>query len=346
MYQSEGVKFKLIAVLSLRNFFNNRRLIIGNYPNSVVIPMFPKIKNWKFNIYILKYFLRHVDLIISRGIFATNLALLAKNNHTRVIYNGRGAIFSEQNEFGVYNGTGIEESIFKLEKNAVLSSDKRIGVSQNLISYWQKNFKYEGNSHEVIPSCTSFPFVPQLFKSKQNNHVTIVFSGSSSEWQSFEPMCTHFDHLLTLNPNVNIKILCKNSSVFSKLKEKYTDSVQIMWVSHDKVREILISADYGYVYRNQTETNKVASPVKIAEYLSCGLKLLISDSLGDYSNLTLLNNLGYNLDSNDFNFSYIKKVSIAEKERISKFALENLSLDSEKIKNKYLSLIYENRSDN
>ena len=74
--------------------------------------------------------------------------------------------------------------------------------------------------------------------------------------------------------------------------------------------------------------------------------MLISDSLGDYSNLTLLNNLGYNLDSNDFNFSYIKKVSIAEKERISKFALENLSLDSEKIKNKYLSLIYENRSDN
>ena len=157
---------------------------------------------------------------------------------------------------------------------------------------------------------------------------------------------SHFDHLLTLNPNVNIKILCKNSSVFSKLKEKYTDSIQIMWVSHDKVREILISADYGYVYRNQTETNEVASPVKIAEYLSCGLKLLISDSLGDYSNLTLLNNLGYNLDSNDFNFSYIKKVSIAEKERISKFALENLSLDSEKIKNKYLSLIYENRSDN
>ena len=74
----------------------------------------------------------------------------------------------------------------------------------------------------------------------------------------------------------------------------------------------MISADYGYVYRNQTETNKVASPVKIAEYLSCGLKLLISNSLGDYSNLTTSNNLGFNLDSNDFNFSDIQKVSIGQ----------------------------------
>ena len=108
----------------------------------------------------------------------------------------------------------------------------------------------------------------------------------------------------------------------------------------------MISADYGYVYRNQTETNKVASPVKIAEYLSCGLKLLISNSLGDYSNLTLLNNLGYNLDSNDFIFSNIQKVDKVEKARISKFAMENFYLKSEKIKNKYLSVINENRSIN
>ena len=250
--------------------------------------------------------MKHADLIISRGIFATNLALLTKNRNSRVIYNGRGAIFSEQNEFGVYNGTGLEETIFQLEKNAVLNSNMRISVSQNLVAYWQKNFKYEKNGHEIIPSATSFSFVPQRFNSKDNHRVTIVFSGSFSKWQSFELMCTHFDHFLASNKNIQIKILCKNSSVFSKLKEKYADAIQTMWVSHDKVRDVLITADYGYVYRDITETNKVASPVKIAEYLSCGLKLLISNSLGDYSNLTI-NNLGFNLDSNDFNFLIFKK---------------------------------------
>lgn len=346
MYQSEGIYFKLISFISIRNFFKQRDKVLKNYPNALVLPMFPKIKNWKLNSYMLKHFLKHADLIISRGIFATNLALLTKNRNSRVIYNGRGAIFSEQNEFGVYNGTGLEETIFQLEKNAVLNSDIRISVSQNLVAYWQKNFKYEKNSHEIIPSATSFSFVPQRFNSKDNHRVTIVFSGSFSKWQSFELMCTHFDHFLASNKNIQIKILCKNSSVFSKLKEKYADAIQTMWVSHDKVRDVLITADYGYVYRDITETNKVASPVKIAEYLSCGLKLLISNSLGDYSNLTTSNNLGFNLDSNDFNFSDIQKVSIAEKERITKFAMENLSIFSDKIKNKYLSVINENCSVN
>ena len=346
MYQSEGIYFKLISFISIRKFFKQRDKILKNYPNAILLPMFPKLKNWKLNRYILKHFLKHADLIISRGIFATNLALFAKNRNSRVVYNGRGAIFSEQNEFGVYNGTGLEESIFQLEKNAVLNSDTRISVSKNLIAYWHKNFKYEENYHKIIPSASSFSLVPQLFKIKENHRVTIVFSGSTSKWQSFELMCTHFDHFLASNKNLQIKILCKNSSIFSKLKEKYADAVQIMWVSHDKVKDILISADYGYVYRDKTETNKVASPVKIAEYLSCGLKLLISNSLGDYSNLITSNNLGFNLDSNNFNFSDIQKVSIEEKERIIKFATENLSIFSDKIKNKYLSLINENCSNN
>ena len=150
MYQSEGIYFKLISFISIRNFFKQRDKVLKNYPNALVLPMFPKIKNWKLNRYMLKHFLKHADLIISRGIFATNLALLTKNRNSRVIYNGRGAIFSEQNEFGVYNGTGLEETIFQLEKNAVLNSNMRISVSQNLVAYWQKNFKYEKNSDAAI----------------------------------------------------------------------------------------------------------------------------------------------------------------------------------------------------
>lgn len=346
MYQSEGIYFKLISFISIRNFFKQRDKILKNYPNTILLPMFPKLKNWKLNRYILNHFLKHADLIISRGIFATNLALLAKNTNTKVIYNGRGAIHSEQIEFGVYNGTGIEESIFQLEKNAVLKSDMRIGVSKGLIDYWQKNFDYRINFHEIIPSCTSFSLILKNFNIKENNHVTIVFSGSSAKWQSLELMCKHFDCFLSLNKKIRIKILSKNTSVFSELIEKYPDKIQLMWVNHDMVKDILLTADYGYVYREQTETNKVASPVKIAEYLSCGLKLLISNSLGDYTNLSSLNNLGYNLDSNNFNFSDIQKVDKVEKARISKFAMENFYLKSEKIKNKYLSVINENCSSN
>ena len=78
MYQSEGIKFKLISFISLKGFFKQKKQILENYPNTLILPMIPKIKNWHLNRFILKFFLKRADWIIARGIFATNLALLSK----------------------------------------------------------------------------------------------------------------------------------------------------------------------------------------------------------------------------------------------------------------------------
>ena len=304
--------------------------------------MIPKIKNWHLNKFILKFFLKRADLIIARGIFATNLALLSKKKSAKVIYNGRGAIYSEQLEYGVYNDTRIEEDIFQLEKKAVLCSYKRISISESLINYWKENFDYKDTFHEVIPCCTSFF---QILKNDfENSGIKIIFSGSSAKWQSYEIMCKHFSNFLSLNANLSIIILSKNRKVFSNIIERYPNRIKVMWINHIDVKDVLLTADYGYVYRDKTETNLVSSPVKIAEYLSCGLKLLISDSLGDYFKMSILNNLGINLDDKKFNFFDLKKVSMSEKNSISKFDQKNLSLESNIIKQKYLRIIDENSS--
>ena len=344
MYQSEGIKFKLISFISVKDFFKQKKQILENYPNALILPMIPKMKNWHLNRFILIFFLKRADLIIARGIFATNLALLSKKKSAKVIYNGRGAIYSEQLEYGVYNGTSIEEDIFQLEKKAVLFSYNRISISESLINYWKKNFDYKDTFHEVIPCCTSFFSNTKKMLFKQNSEIKIIFSGSSAKWQSYEIMCKHFSNFLSLNANLSIIILSKNRKVFSNIIERYPNRIKVMWINHNDVKDVLLTADYGYVYRDKTETNLVASPVKIAEYLSCGLKLLISDSLGDYFKISILNNLGINLDDKKFNFSGLKKVSISEKNRISKFAQKNLSLESKVIRQKYLSVIDENSS--
>ena len=344
MYQSEGIKFKLISFLSVKDFFKQRKQIFENYPNALILPMIPKIKNWHLNRFILNFFLKRADLIIARGIFATNLALLSKKKSAKVIYNGRGAIYSEQLEYGVYNGTSIEKDIFQLEKKAVLCAYKRISISESLINYWKENFDYKDTFHEVIPCCTSFFSNTKKMIFKENSGIKIIFSGSSAKWQSYEIMCKHFSNFLSLNANLSIIILSKNRKVFSNILERYPNRIKVMWINHNDVKDVLLTADYGYVYRDKTETNLVSSPVKIAEYLSCGLKLLISDSLGDYFKMSILNNLGINLDDKKFNFFDLKKVTMSEKNRISKFAQKNLSLESKIIKQKYLRIIDENSS--
>ena len=44
--------------------------------------------------------------------------------------------------------------------------------------------------------------------------------------------------------------------------------------------------------RHDSITNRVSSPVKFGEYLQAGLKILISNHIGDYSRLVQENKLG------------------------------------------------------
>ena len=344
-YNELGFNFKLISIISIRNFFSQRRLIKNYYSHSLVIPMFPFLRFWSLNKFLIRFFITKSDIIISRGIFATNLVLL---NNLKVIYDGRGAISAEQNEYGVYNGTGLESIIFKLEKNAVLNSNYRIAVSEKLLEYWKNNYQYIGENHIVIPSCSNFEFDSSYIDKKYliSEEIIIVFSGASSRWHSFDEMAINFENFLNYSDKIKIIFLSKLNSKMTELIDKFPKRVSQKYVESYQVKNILRKADYGYVYRSKSITNFVASPVKIAEYLSCGLKLLISDNLGDYSSLVKNNKLGFNLDDNTFNYSDLKKVSVKEKLRISSFANENLSYKSLKIKNKYLKLINNNRFSN
>ncbi len=341
LLQNLGYNFKLVCFISLKRFLKQRNEIKKEYRYSLILPSIPYIRFWKLNRFFLRFFLSKTELIVARGIFATNLAICSNtNNKYKIIYDGRGAITSEQIEYGVYNGTGIENEIFKIERIAVLNSHYRIAVSKKLIEYWKYNFNYQSNDHVVIPSCSNKFFDFDIENFKEKKEIIIIFSGSLSKWHSFDLMIKHFETFLISSKKVKILILSKPNSKFDLLLEKFPKRVSIDWVKPSHVKNILINADYGYVYRESSITNEVASPVKIAEYLSCGLKIIISKNLGDYSELVNNYNLGFNLDIQ--NTLPLFKVNIKEKFRISKFAKENLSIHSKIIVNKYLNLLNEN----
>ena len=139
-----------------------------------------------------------------------------------------------------------------------------------------------------------------------------MFSGSQSKWHSFPTMLA-YSNLFWKNSHVKILILSKTNNQIKALINKHPNRIINKWVSPDKVFDFLILADYGYVYRKDSVTNRVAFPVKIAEYLSCGLKTIISENLGDYSEMVEKYNLGH-IIKND-NTIYLEKVNTIEKRK-------------------------------
>ena len=55
-------------------------------------------------------------------------------------------------------------------------------------------------------------------------------------------------------------------------------------------------ADIGVLLRERALLNRVAAPTKFAEYILCGLPVMISSEIGDYSDMVATHSLGYVLE--------------------------------------------------
>jgi hypothetical protein len=276
-------------------------------------------------------------VIIARNVIAANMALTLKKFHSvkKVCFDGRGAIAAEWREYNVEVDAKWKNEIDILEKNAVLASDFRIAVSNHLVEYWRNQYGYKEQNHVVIPCTLSSGFKlssseEEKILDKRNelgwngNDTLFAYSGSTAGWQSFNLLSSFLYPLLGENKNSKVLFLAKEEENIDKLQKDFPGQVQRRWLSHNEVKDFLNACDYGILIREDTVTNRVASPTKFAEYLSAGLPVIISENLGDYSQFTLDNNCGVVL-TDTIQVSLLGKKSESEKKRMMQLVEQNFT---------------------
>jgi hypothetical protein len=133
----------------------------------------------------------------------------------------------------------------------------------------------------VIP-CTLASFT-EIAAVAPQPEIRIVFAGGTGKWQSLHLLDQYLLNVFERNPDVRLLMFTRSLPDDLQLKQRFPDRVEQRWVSEDKIIHELSRCDYGWMVREQTVTNQVASPVKFAEYLSAGLSVLVSEQLGDFS---------------------------------------------------------------
>lgn len=338
----EGIDIKLFSIVSPRVFFKTYKKLKKEENNSIVLPALAPLKYWWINkiwIFILKKIIVN-KTVFCRGPIATSLIL---KNKCKVIYDGRGAVLAEHVEYGVFNNTGLENSIGKIERKAVEDSDGCIAVSSKLVNYWKDNFEYNLNKHQIIPCTVSaveqsemLPLDFQQFISDKNNQVIYSFAGGNGKWQGIDKILAFLENQFLNESNSCFVLLMPTNDTLEAFKNKHLNRVFMSLVKPNEVHHILSKCDYGIIFRENNITNNVSSPVKVAEYLSAGLKVLITPNVGDYSDDVVQHKLGYSV--NDFkNYIQFNKPTINEKERLKSFAKENYSKKSANLMRRYLN---------
>ncbi len=104
-------------------------------------------------------------------------------------------------------------------------------------------------------------------------------------------------------------------------------------VPNDEVYKYLNAADFGILFRENTVMNNVASPTKFAEYMLCGLPVIISEGVGDYSYYTLEKEVGIILNESDLmnprNIDFIRLlITRFDKNRIAELGKQEFSKQS------------------
>jgi len=238
---------------------------------------------------------------------ATICALLSKMLKFKWIYDMRGLVAEEYVGHGSWRHNGIKYKVVKImEKQCLMSAD-----SITVLTHRQKEFILDLDFMqgiltpiEVIPCCADL----DIFKAKSFDDnllqdtlepyldkFVLTYVGSIGSCYLLPEM---FDFFLSLKKKVaNAHFLFLTHSnpdlVIDTAIEKGVDdsSLTVIPSDYDKIPEWLSICDAGIYFINSYM--KLGScPIKFAEYLSCGLPVVLNPGIGDTDTIVNTNNIG------------------------------------------------------
>jgi hypothetical protein len=299
-----GPRVRLLALVSVRDYFGIRRQIRAHSADAVVLPMVPRMKHWRANVRIVALACRWLRPtgIMARGALATWMALRVRDKGLvgKVCFDARGAYAAEWEEYRIVDDDGLVLQFRAVEGEAVRSADVRLAVSEALVRHWQERYGYTAHQHVVIP-CTlgraHSGFAGSMDRQREalgfaDSDVVLVYSGSVAGWQSFGLLGGLLRGALAVQPKLKVLFLSPPDNGIDQLAADFPGRVLRKLLNAEDVPQVLQACDAALLVREDTHTNRVASPTKFAEYLAAGLPVVISAHIGDFSGLVEANDLG------------------------------------------------------
>lgn len=238
-----------------------------------------------------------IEMVHARSHIPATIALaLKKRFGLKLIFDVRGLMAEEYVDAEHWRRGSIPYRITKtIERRALAAADGIVTLTEKI---WPLIKNSEGLNnhhviHEVIPCCADL----QLFKfsceerAKRRvelgleDRFTIVYSGSIDGWYLTEKMSDFFVHVLRTQPAAHLLWLTpsRHGRLRSVMSERgiQADSYTIKSAASLEVSSYLTAADAGLSFIKPCFSKLASSPTKNAEYLACGLPLIINAGIGD-----------------------------------------------------------------
>lgn len=155
----------------------------------------------------------------------------------------------------------------------------------------------------VVPCCTDVAAGESAIAGRDaarkrfglEDRFVVAYCGSLEAWQMPEASLATFFAIAALRPDAHFLAITNHAGRMEEVAERCgvgRDRRTVIAVPHTEVPGYLACADVALLIREDSPVNEVASPVKFAEYLSCGLPVILTQGIGDYSMLVEQKGIG------------------------------------------------------
>jgi glycosyltransferase involved in cell wall biosynthesis len=249
-----------------------------------------------------------IEMVHVRSTVPAAIALgLKKLLGIKMIFDVRGLVADEYVDADHWEKAGIKYRLTKsMELRCLAACDGVVTLTESI---WQimkewPELRERKLAHRVVPCCVDlerFRFdegarAHRRAELEVEDKFVLVYSGSVGGWYLTDKMADFFAVLLILRPDAHFLWLTNNGrdqvdAVFRGMGVS-TDRYTIKPVSSGDVPSYLSASDSGISFVKPCFSKLASSPTKNAEYLACGLPLVINAGIGDSDSLVLREGVG------------------------------------------------------
>jgi glycosyltransferase involved in cell wall biosynthesis len=251
---------------------------------------------------------KQIEMVHARSHIPATIALRLKRRFgLKMIFDVRGLMAEEYVDANHWKKGNAPYRLTKaMESRALQASDGIVTLTEKIwpeIKDWP-GLRNRDVIHEVVPCCTDLDRFRFLQSERDRvraelglqDRFVLVYSGSIGGWYLTDKAADFFVGLLKRQANGHFLWLTGgDKALIEKLMSDRGVNLNQFTIRNVQTAEVagyLSAADVGIAFYKPTFSRLATSPVKVSEYLACGLPVIVNAGVGDSDDFVAAHNVG------------------------------------------------------